>query len=61
MYDTLEASIKILKELLSKTEEKAIAEAPRKNTAGSTNVTFGDGDKGFQVGRNDGNISGFGW
>lgn len=56
--EALEASIKILKELLSKTGDKALAKAVGTNTAGATNITFGDRNSGFQIGRNDGSISG---
>lgn len=53
----LDASRKLLNELLSKSQEEAVAKAAG-NQSQSTTVTFGDGNSGFQAGTITGGVSG---
>ena len=50
------ASQKLLTELLSKSQEEAVAKAAR-NQSGSTTVTFGAQNSGFQAGIVNGGVS----
>jgi predicted mannosyl-3-phosphoglycerate phosphatase (HAD superfamily) len=54
----LEISRKLLEELLSKAQEEVIAKAANENQNRSTQVTFGNGNAGFQIGISYGPISG---
>lgn len=56
--EALNASRKVLDELLSKSKEDAIAKAAAKNQSHSTAVTFGNQNSGFQAGSINGAISG---
>jgi hypothetical protein len=51
------ASRKLLEELLSKSQEEAVAKAAR-NQSHSTTVTFGNQNSGLQVGTINGGVSG---
>ena len=53
----LDASRKLLNELLSKSQEEAVAKAAG-NQSYSTMVTFGDHNSGFQAGTITGGVSG---
>ena len=53
----LNASRKLLDELLAKSQEEAVAKAAG-NQSGSTTVTFGDHNSGFQAGTITGGVSG---
>jgi hypothetical protein len=53
----VETSQKLLKELLSKSQEEAIAKAAG-NQSGSIIVTFGAQNFGFQAGNINGGVSG---
>ena len=53
----LDASRKLLDELLSKAQEEAVAKAAG-NQSGSTTVTFGAQNSGFQAGTISGGVSG---
>lgn len=53
----LDASRKLLDELLSKSQEEAVAKAAG-NQSHSTTVTFGDYNSGFQAGTITGGVSG---
>jgi hypothetical protein len=53
----VKASQKLLNELLSKSQEAAVAKAAG-NQSGSTTVTFGAQDSGFQAGTINGGVSG---
>jgi hypothetical protein len=52
------ASRKLLNELLSKAQEEAVAKAAAVNQSHSTTVTFGNQNSGFQVGVLNGGVSG---
>lgn len=54
-----ELSRKLLDELLSKSREEAVAKAAAEYKSGSTNVTFGNNNWGFQAGTISGGVSGF--
>jgi hypothetical protein len=54
----LSASRNLLGELLSKAQEDAIAKAAAERQTGSTTVTFGTHNSGFQAGVINGPISG---
>jgi hypothetical protein len=56
----VKASQKLLNELLSKSQEDAVEKAAG-NQRGSTTVTFGAQNSGFQVGNINGGISGISW
>jgi hypothetical protein len=53
----VQASQKLLNELLSKSQEKAIAKAAG-TQSGSITVTFGAQNSGFQAGNINGGVSG---
>jgi TolA-binding protein len=53
----VKASQKLLKELLSKSQEEAVAKAAG-NQSPPTTVTFGDENSGFQAGTINGGVSG---
>jgi len=53
----VKASQKLLNELLSKSQEDAVAKAAG-NQSGSPTVTFGANYKGFQAGNINGGVSG---
>jgi len=53
----LDASRKLLNELLAKAQEDAVAKATR-SRSGSTTVTFGNNNSGFQAGTITGGVSG---
>ncbi len=52
-----ELSQKLLDELLSKSQEDAVAKAAADNKSGSTTVTFGNNNLGFQAGTISGGVS----
>jgi hypothetical protein len=52
------ASRTLLDELLSKSQEEAVAKAAAKDQSCSTNVTFGNENSGFQAGTISGGVSG---
>ena len=52
----LELSRKLLNELLSKSQEEAIAEAAAENRSGSITVAFGNDNLGFQAGTISGGV-----
>jgi DNA-binding transcriptional regulator GbsR (MarR family) len=54
----LDSSRKLLEELLSKAKEEAIVRAVSESQNRSTHITFGNQGKGFQIGINNGPISG---
>jgi len=54
----LDSSRKLLQELLSMTQEEAIAKAARESLNRSTEVRFGNQNSGFQIGISNGAISG---
>jgi hypothetical protein len=54
----LQVSQKLLDELLSKSQEEAVAKAAAGSQANSTTVTFGNNNSGFQAGSISGGISG---
>jgi len=54
----LDISRKLLDELLSKSQEEAVAKAAAYNQSSSNTVTFGDGNSGFQAGTINGGVSG---
>jgi hypothetical protein len=54
----LNASRKLLGELLSKVQEDAVAKAAMDSQTRSTTVTFGTQNSGFQIGVSNGPISG---
>jgi hypothetical protein len=54
----LNTSRKLLKELLSKSQEAAVAKAATENPSHSTTVTFGNSNSGFQAGIINSAISG---
>jgi len=54
----LNASRKLLDELLSKSQEEAVAKAAARSQSSSTTVTFGNQNSGFQAGIIDGAVSG---
>ncbi|KAF2804597.1 uncharacterized protein BDZ99DRAFT_425363 [Mytilinidion resinicola] len=54
----LNASRKLLDELLSKSQEEAVAKAAAENQSRSTTVMFGNQNSGFQAGIINGGISG---
>ena len=54
----LETSRKLLEELLSKSQEEAVAKAAEGTATHSTNMTFGNGNSGFQAGAINGAVSG---
>ena len=54
----LEASRRLLEELLSKSQEEAIAKATAGNSSHATSVTFGNHNSGFQAGIINGAVSG---
>ncbi|MCJ1251978.1 hypothetical protein MMC30_009216 [Trapelia coarctata] len=56
--NALNASRKLLDELLSKSQEGAVKKASAENQAGSTTVTFGNQNTGFQSGIINGSFSG---
>jgi hypothetical protein len=56
-FKGVKASQKLLNELLSKSQEKAVAKAAR-NQSGSITVTFGAQNSGFQAGNINGGVSG---
>jgi hypothetical protein len=51
-------SRKLLDELLSKSQEEAVAKLATRNQTNSTTVTFGDQNSGFQAGVIHGGVSG---
>ena len=53
----VKASQKLLNELLSKSQEEAVAKAAG-NQSGSTTVTFGAQNSGFQAGNINGGVNG---
>jgi hypothetical protein len=53
----LDATRKLLDELLAKSQEKAVAKAAG-SQSGSTTVTFGDNNSGFQANTINGGVSG---
>jgi peptidoglycan hydrolase CwlO-like protein len=55
--EALDAARKLLDELLAKAQEEAVAKVAG-NQAGSTTVTFGDHNSGFQAGNISGGVSG---
>jgi type I site-specific restriction endonuclease len=55
--EAVKASQKLLNELLSKSQEEAVAKAAG-NLSPSTTVTFGDQNSGFQAGTINGGVSG---
>jgi hypothetical protein len=55
--EAAKASQKLLNELLSKSQEEAVAKAAG-NLSPSTTVTFGDQNSGFQAGTINGGVSG---
>jgi hypothetical protein len=57
-HKALNTSRKLLDELLLKAREDAVEEAAIKNHNGSTQVTFGSQNSGFQIGISYGSISG---
>lgn len=54
----LNTSLKLLDELLSKSQEDAVAKAATGSQAGSNIVTFGENNSGFQTGAIYGTVSG---
>ena len=56
--NALDLSRKLLEELLSRVSEEALFKATRETQSHSTHVTFGNLQKGFQIGTNNGPISG---
>jgi pyruvate-formate lyase len=54
----LNASRKLLDELLSKSQEEAVAKAAARSQSSSTTVTFGNQNSGFQAGIINGAVSG---
>jgi len=46
----LESSRKLLEELLSKSQEEAVAKAAARNQGHSTTISFGKQNRGFQAG-----------
>ena len=54
----LDASRKLLGELLSKSQEEVVAKAAAENQSHSTTVTFGGSNSGFQAGVIKGAVSG---
>ena len=54
---TAKLSRKLLDELLSKSQEDAVAKAAAENKSGSTTVTFGNNNLGFQAGTISGGVS----
>ena len=54
----IDASRRLLEELLEKAKEEAIARAAASNQGGSHTVTFGDHNSGFQTGVINGTVSG---
>jgi hypothetical protein len=56
-FKGVKASQKLLNELLSKSQEEAVAKAAG-NQSGSTTVTFGAQNSGFQAGNINGGVSG---
>lgn len=55
--NALDMSRKLLEELLSRVSEEAVFKAAREMQSHSTHVTFGNLEKGFQIGTNNGPIS----
>ena len=53
----VELSRKLLDELLSKSQEEAVAKAAAGNKSGSTTVAFGNNNSGFQAGTISGGVS----
>ena len=56
--NALDLSRKLLEELLSRVSEEALFKAARETQSHSTHVAFGNLQKGFQIGTNNGPISG---
>jgi hypothetical protein len=56
--NAISVSRKLLDELLSKAQEEAVAQAAAGNKSGSTTVTFGADNRGFQAGTISGAVSG---
>ena len=56
-FKGVKASQKLLHELLSKSQDDAVAKAAG-NQSGSTTVTFGAQNSGFQAGNINGGVSG---
>lgn len=54
----LRASRKILDELFEKMQDEKIEKAAAESQSGSTSVTFGNQNSGFQIGVSNGSISG---
>ena len=54
----LDASRKLLDELLSRSQEEAVAKAAAGNSSHPTSVTFGNSNSGFQAGIINGAVSG---
>jgi Asp/Glu/hydantoin racemase len=55
--DALDASKKLLQELLTKAREEAVQQAALGGRAGSTTITFGNQNSGFQAGIVNGNVN----
>lgn len=55
----LSSSRQLLEELLPKAKEEALLKAASEIQSHSTHITFGNQGKGFQIGTNNGTISGF--
>lgn len=53
----VELSRKLLDELLSKSQEEAVAKAAAENRSGSTTMAFGNDNSGFQAGTISGGVS----
>ena len=54
----LDSSRKLLEELLLRAKEEAVFKAASEMQSGSTHITFGNLEKGFQIGTNNAAISG---
>jgi hypothetical protein len=56
--NALDLSRKLLEELLGRVREEAVFKAASEMQTNSTHITFGNLEKGFQIGTNHGPISG---
>ncbi|KAI9148701.1 hypothetical protein HJFPF1_10742 [Paramyrothecium foliicola] len=59
--DALDASRKLLQELLAKSQEESVAKAALGSQNNSTTITFGEKNAGFQAGIINGAVSGLGF
>lgn len=59
--ETLQSAQEAMRELISIMQAEKVEQALARSQSGCVNVSFGDDNRGFQVGSNTGHISGVSW